>query len=625
MKFSNLQKVIFLSLIGVMFFYSCAKIVAPTGGPKDEEHPLIVTVDPPDYTVNFDRKKITITFNEFIQLKDLNNNLIISPPIQEKPTIKVKGKTLVIEFNEELQDSTTYNIYFGNSVQDYNEGNPIENFQYVLSTGAYIDSLSISGKVINSFNLLPEEGVYVMLYKELEDSVPIKQIPVYLSKTNKEGLFRINNVSNNKFKLFALRDFNKNYLFDLPNEDIAFIDSLVLFDLITETKIDTVFKSDSTLINSMIIDQDSLNNKASLNLETESDSVTLKANLTSEIDTIIVHSKSYYPVKDYVVRLFTEDREVQYLANSTRSIRQKIEIVFNKPIKDSVVFASADTLIEKDWFIKETGVQGDSITYWITDSTIYKKENLVFTLTYQKEDSNLVYQWNTDTLKLKFFELKKKKNEPVDTSLKYALNVKSKGTIDLNSKLNFIFETPISSYDTSKINLFAVIDTVEFPVEYTILQDGLKLRKYGLSVDWGADTIYRLEIYAGAFTDIYESVNDTNIIEFKTQKRDFYGKILANVTGIDSTAQLICQLILPSKDKETIYNEKLVTTDQIVEFNFLPPKEFIFKVIIDKNFNKKWDTGEYLKHIQPEEVLYYTEKIKVRSNWDIEINFDVNK
>ncbi len=94
---------------------------------------------------------------------------------------------------------------------------------------------------------------------------------------------------------------------------------------------------------------------------------------------------------------------------------------------------------------------------------------------------------------------------------------------------------------------------------------------------------------------------------------------------MDSSFQIICQLILPVKDKEAIYREKIISENRIVEFDFLPPKEFMFKVIIDKNFNNKWDTGEYLKNIQPEEVLYYEEKIKVRSNWDIEINFNVNK
>ncbi|MCK5168771.1 MAG: hypothetical protein KAQ75_02740, partial [Bacteroidales bacterium] len=555
-------------------------------------------------------------------------------PIEEDPEIKYKGKTLHIEFEEELKDSTTYNIYFGNSVQDYNEGNPIETFQFVLSTGSYIDSLSIEGQVLNSYNLLPEEGVFVMLYNDFEDSIPIKDIPVYISKTNEDGFFHISNISNNQFKLFCLRDFNKNYLFDLPNEDIAYLDSLVGFELLTETKIDTIFKSDSSIIDSVEnfqdriseIDTDTLLLKQVIredSLKVESDSLMYKPE--KEIDSIIIESNSYFPVQNYILRLFTEEREVQYLANNTRDTKQKIEIVFNKSVKDSVVFAIADTIIEKEWYIKEVSLNNDSITYWLKDSSIYKKESLVFAITYQKEDSNLVYQWNTDTLNLRFFEQKKKKREQVDTSLKYNLNIKNRGTLDLNSQLNFLFETPLQSYDTSKINLFAVIDTVEFQVAYNFTKDSIKLRKYQLSVDWCEDTVYRLEIYPKAFTDIYESVNDTNIIEFQTQKRDFYGKILADITGIDSSFQVICQLILPGKDTETIYRERIITENQIVEFDFLPPKEFMFKVIIDKNLNIEWDTGEYLKHIQPEEVLYYEEKITVRSNWDIEINFNVNK
>lgn len=640
MKVNSIQKLIYLLFISAVFISGCAKIVAPTGGPKDEDHPLIVEIDPPDNTINFDSKKINITFNEYIQLKDLNNNLIISPPIEEKPEIKVKGKTLVIEFMEELKDSTTYNIYFGNSVQDFNEGNPIENFQYVLSTGSYIDSLSIEGQVINSFNLLPEEGVFVMLYKDFEDSVPIKQIPLYISKTNEEGIYRINNIGNNQYKLFCLRDFNKNYLFDLPNEDIAYLDSLVGFELITETKIDTIFKSDSSLTDSVenlqdsifIIDnfeEDTLLLKQVIredSISIEYDSLVHKPE--KEIDSIIIESNSYFPVHNYVLRLFTEEREVQYLANNTRDTKQKIEIVFNKPVKDSIVFTITDTIIEKEWYIKETGLNNDSIIYWLTDSTIFNKEDITFALTYQKEDSNLVYQWSTDTLKMKCFEQKKpkkKSDEPADTSLKYTLNVKNRGTLDLNSQLDFIFENPLQSYDTSKINLFAVVDTLEFPVEFNFSKDSIKLRKYQLSVDWCEDTVYRLEIYPNALTDIYESVNDTNIIEFQTQKRDFYGKILADITGVDSSFQIICHLILPGKENETIYRGKIISENQIVEFDFLPPKEFMFKVIIDKNFNNEWDTGEYLKHIQPEEVLYYEEKITVRSNWDIEINFNVNK
>ncbi|PLX10928.1 MAG: hypothetical protein C0597_15950 [Marinilabiliales bacterium] len=604
MKVKSIQNILYLLIISTIIFSSCAKIVTPTGGPKDEDHPLIVEITPPDKTVNFRSKKVTITFDEYIQLKDLNNNLVISPPLEEKPEIKVKGKSLVIEFLEDLQDSTTYNIYFGNSVQDFNEGNPIENFQYVLSTGLFIDSMTISGTVLNSFNLLPEEGVFVMLYKDLEDSIPIKKIPSHISKTDETGFFRINNIGNKKFKLFCLRDFNKNYLFDLPNEDIAYIDSLIEFELITEMHSDTIFVHDSIYY-----------------LEEE------EIPEIKPIDTIITHIENYYPAHELVLRLFTEYHEVQYLTYNARNSKQKIEVALNKPIKDSIIFSLVDTSLQHEWYIKEENQKSDSIIFWLTDSSLYNRERLFFAFSYQKEDSNMVYQWGTDTLNLRYVEPKLSKNEESDTSLKYNLNIKSKGTMDLNRNLEFRFETPLDLYDTSKINLFALVDSVEIPVDFELNKDSLKHRSYSMKVDWGEDTVYRLEIYPKAFTDIYETVNDTNILLFDTQKHDFYGKILIDVNGVDSipTYQLICQLIIQNKDSETVVKEQIIQNNQLVEFDFLPPKEFMFKVILDKNFNGKWDTGEYLKHIQPEEVLYHDEKIKVRSNWDIEVNFNVNK
>ena len=595
MRVSGIQKAIFI--IGLIsFLQGCARMGSPVGGPKDEEHPLIVKSNPPFNTINFDSKEIDITFNEFIELKDLNNNLIISPPVEKKPMIREKGKVLNIKFEEEFEDSTTYNIYFGNSVQDYNEGNPIENFQYVLSTGSFIDSLSIEGKIISAFTLNPEEGVFVMLYTEYDDSLPLKQIPRYLSKTNKEGLFRINNIAHNKYKLFCVRDFNRNYLFDLPNEEIAFIDTLVKFERISKTFNDTIFKLDSTEIR--------------------------------EIDTIITHTKPFYPVNYYALRLFSEDREVQYIANNKRESKQKIEIILNKPAIDSIVFTLADTIINEPWFLKEASPDMDSIIYWITDPKLYNKENILTTLSYYREDSNLVLNWETDTLNFRFFEPKKKKRDIKEEEvafLKYNLNIKNNAAFDLNKTLDFSFEAPIKTVNSNKIKLFSRVDTIELPVEYTFLRDSIKPREFKLTTEWNEDTIYRMEIYPGAFNDIYTLSNDTNIIEFKTQKRDFYGIILVDITGVDSSFQAICQLMRSGKEGEEIVKQEIIKSDQIVKFDFLPPKEFIFKVILDKNFNNKWDTGNYLKNIQPEEALYYKEKIKVRSNWDVEINFDLNK
>lgn len=606
MKINNIQKVIYLVSVSALLLIGCAKIVAPTGGPKDEQHPLIVESNPPSHTTNFDKSQINITFDEFIQLKDLNQHLIISPPVEEKPMIRVKGKALNIKFYGELQDSTTYNIYFGSSVQDFNEGNPIENFQYVLSTGENIDSMAIEGVVLNAFNLLPEEGVFVMLYKEKADSVPIKQIPNYISKTNKDGYFRINNISHNQYKIFCLRDANRNYLYDKPNEDIAFIDSLIQFELVSHEHTDTFYVNDSLQIHG--------NNRTGKN--------------EKMIDTIITEIHDFYPVHNFTLRLFTEDKRTQYLAGYNRDVKEKMVFQFNKPVKDSLIIALVDTVVENDWYIKENNLTNDTIFYWITDSSLYNKSELLINLEYQKEDSNLVYRWISDTLNLKYFEQKnrgRQKEEETEVALGFSHNIGTNKAFDLNKDVTLLFEKPISQIDDNRIRLVKMTDSLEIPAEFSIIKDSTHLKKYFLTSAWSEDTAYQMEVLPGAFTDLYESTNDTSIINFKTQKLDFYGKLIANITGIDSTFQLICQLILPAKESESVLMQKIITSDQLIEFHYLHPKEYIFKVILDKNFNGKWDTGEYLEHIQPEEVLYYDKEIKVRSNWDIEISFDVNK
>ncbi|MBI9054613.1 MAG: Ig-like domain-containing protein [Bacteroidales bacterium] len=604
MKLNSNSRNIFLFVILISIIAGCARMAAPTGGPKDEQHPLIVEINPASYTTNFDSKLVKITFDEFIQLTDLQQNLIVSPILEKNPMIQAKGKVLNIKFEEELKDSTTYNLYFGNSVQDFNEGNPIENFQYVFSTGEYIDSMSIQGHVLNSFNLLPEEGVFVMLYNSKEDSVPFKSIPDYISKTNSEGFFRINNIRIDNYKLFCLRDLNKNYLFDMPDEDIAFTDSLISFELITEVKIDTTFVEDSL--------------------------ISIEGGLTKkygDIDTIITETNIYYTIPEYTLMLFKEDRAVQYVANTKREEQQKVEIMFNKPIKDSIIFELVDTVIETDWYIKELSENNDTVFYWLTNSEIYNKENMKCTLSYQKEDSNLVYQWNTDTLNLRYFETKKKNKDQEQKlpGIEYKLSVKDRGSLDLNKNINLSFEKPLLDIDRSYIYLYNVVDSMEYEVGFKLNKVENELREFELTSTWPEDSTFKLEIYPGAFTDISESTNDTLIVEYKVMTLDSYGKVLANISGIDSSFQAICQLILPGKETENILDERIVQKDEILEFAYLNPKEYIFKVIIDRNMNGKWDEGNYLEHILPEEVLYYEKEIKVRANWDIEINMDLKK
>ena len=191
-----------LYIVFVSFFFSCAQVVIPSGGNKDIVPPKVVKYIPDSASINFKSKSIAIFFDEFVHLKDLNNQLIISPPLEYQPDIKLKNKIITIDFdkNEILKSNTTYSISFGNAIQDIHENNPIENFKYVFSTGNFIDSLIVKGKIENAFDHKTEKGILVMLYNDFNDSVIYKNKPQYFSKTKEDGSFQINNISDGKFK-----------------------------------------------------------------------------------------------------------------------------------------------------------------------------------------------------------------------------------------------------------------------------------------------------------------------------------------------------------------------------------------------------------------------------------------
>lgn len=208
----------------------CANAVAPTGGPKDKTPPEVVEAVPENNSINFIGKKIEITFDEYVTLENANQNVLISPPLSQKPDIKLKNKTVVVKFKEDLALNTTYTIDFGSAIKDLHEGNLFKDYVYSFSTGDRIDTLSITGKVVDATEKKPVENVYVSLYasdRDNLDSLPMSTIPNYITKTDKQGNFSLNGIADKRYLLFALKDVNSNLYFDLPNEEIAFFDTLV--------------------------------------------------------------------------------------------------------------------------------------------------------------------------------------------------------------------------------------------------------------------------------------------------------------------------------------------------------------------------------------------------------------
>ncbi|MBE9510723.1 MAG: Ig-like domain-containing protein [Bacteroidetes bacterium] len=595
-----MKKLIYLTLISIIILsiINCARVGSPIGGKKDILPPEIIESNPDNYSKNFGSDKIEIELNEFIRLNNLQQKLVISPPLDEKPEIFVRGKSIIIELGkQELKKNTTYTFSFYDAIVDNNEGNPIEDYEFVFSTGNRLDSLSVNGIVLNAFDLEPdEEGVEVLLYDLLDDTIPQTTLPLYIGKPDEEGKFRINNVKADTFRIFALKDGNRNHYFDQAGEAFAFLDSTLLVSAPPEFFADTARK-DTIYTDTIYPD-------------------------TTNADTTEIDKEEIKP--DVRLFLFMEDHSIQYLKNSTRETREHIQLVFNKPLKErKLKITLIDIDSKNEWFIKEEFIVGDTVTVWITDTIVSGSDLVTLKLEYMKEDSAGNYFSFADTSLLRYITPTGKKRgskeiaDKTEKTLVLTPSIRKNAQVELNQKISVESKTPVKIVDRSKIKMYVYDDTLKINAGYNLKQDSLQIRKFRISTEWKEDTKYGLFIEPGAFTSIYGYDNDTLLLDFRTRKLDYYGKIIVTLKTV--TENLIIQLL---DSKGGVLKEKTEWSNNIVEFSYLKAGEYGLKAIYDKNGNGKWDTGNYEEKVQPEKVEFFIKELKVRSNWDLEIEWD---
>lgn len=226
----------------IVFLLGCGQRSAPSGGERDETPPAVKKRSPEQNATNFTGKKIEIRFDEYVQISGFFNEFLISPPVKTKPTYKLVGKTLSIEFDTLFNPETTYSIFLGKAIKDLNEGNALTDNFIVFSTGDFIDSLDFHGEIVSGVDLKPLNSGMVHLYKTLSDSIVALEIPSYFAKVQ-DGHFYFKNLAKGTYKLFALEDNNGNYLYDLPEEQVAFINDVVVIDGASEDQEKIVLKS----------------------------------------------------------------------------------------------------------------------------------------------------------------------------------------------------------------------------------------------------------------------------------------------------------------------------------------------------------------------------------------------
>lgn len=577
-------KFILLILVIATLCCNCAKISAPIGGPKDETPPKILESTPENKSLNFTGKKITILFDEFIQIGNLQKSFNISPPLKEVPEFKMKGKSLVINLNGILRDSTTYTLSFGDGIADLNENNAIKNYQFVFSTGSHLDSMSIAGTILDAFTLKPPEGFQIMLHENLNDSAPKKNIPMYIDKVDKTGTFSLNNLKSGTYKIYALKDANSNMRFDLANEKFGFLDTAVS----TGVKIIEI--------------TDTLKN-------------------AEKKDSIVKHKKFDYFPKNISVFTFEEESNIQFLTNNDRPENVKCIFVFNKPLAKDLEIRPLNFSHTESWYTSEKNLNNDTVICWLNDTITGNIDTMKLEIKYLKPDSTGKLITFSDTVILKIKpKAKVSKTAKPQPKLTLKTNIINNAMLDLNLPVTFLCGHLISAFDTAFIKLSLTKDSTEVLQQYTITADSVAARltesnprKFNMTKQWEENKTYKLKIYPGAFKDIYGYTNDTTQLTFKTQKKDFYCSLKVNLKNV--TGPVILQLL---DTKETVLKQIRIYSDKSIKFDYLQPSKCKIKVIYDSNDNGKWDPGKFSKKYQPEKVFYFNSEFNLRSNWDIE-------
>lgn len=580
-------------IIAAAVMYSCANIGNPSGGPIDKTPPIFMRSNPTPNAVNVKDRKIEIFFDEIVTLKDPSTKIIVSPAQTEMPRMSALGRKVTVELVDSLLPNTTYTIDFSNSIQDNNEGNAIDNFAFAFSTGSVIDSMRVSGYVLDSRTLEPMQSVVVGLQSNLADSAFHKEKLQRVALTNDRGQFTIRNVSPGSYHIFALKDLDRDYKFGNPTEDIAFLDSIIVPSIGSREAADTVY------------------------------------NDLNEIDTIMRATRPAYFPNDILLSMFNEDRKSQYLANNLRVDSTRISLTFA---------AASDTLpslsivgrndVPDQWYTLERSQTNDTLTYWIRPPHLVSADTLMVATTYLRTDTASNLSWGTDTLKFTFQRQKakkKKKNEETDSleQIRFMeLHPLANGTQEVYAPLLLQTGTPIERYSREAFHLQRKLqnDTTFYPAEIKsiALRDStLNRRDLMLKVDWEPGAAYTLAVDSLAMTDIYGLQTKPLKVDFNVRKMEEYGNIVFNIPEVRDSA--IVELL---DGTEKIVLRAPVKSHRAELLNLLPGKYYA-RLFIDRNGNGKYDTGNYDMHLQPEETVYYPGAINLKKNWDVEQTWDI--
>ncbi|MBO5698774.1 MAG: Ig-like domain-containing protein [Bacteroidaceae bacterium] len=579
----------------------------PDGGPFDEEPPVIVKMHPQLGSLNTVSKKVQIVFNENIKVENATEKVTISPPQIEMPNIDFSGKKINVALRDTLKSNTTYTIDFSDAIEDNNEGNPLGNFTYFFSTGETIDTLEVSGYVLDAATLEPIKGMLVGLHTDTADTAFTTKPFERVGRTDVTGKFSIKGIAPGQYRLYALNDQDNNYSFTQKGERIAFYDKLIVPSCYPDTRQDTLWR----------------------------DTVTY--------DTILTVPYTHFVPDDIVLLAFLEEGQARHFLKKEHQDPYKFSMYFTAPSQHKPVIEGLN-FDSKDAFYEICNHTNDSITYWLKDTLLMKQDTLLFTYTYEEtNDSTQELYLRTDTLETvprkKMSKILEDEAEKMEKWLKKREKRHKKGNFtEETPPIEFLkisgqrsqtisplenqpieFDEPILKLDTAAIHLRLMTnDTTFVEAPFRLIPHSYDPRKFKLMSEWRPGQKYEVHIDSAAVLGISGLHTDKFKFRFEVGTSEDFGSVFFLLPDAPSTG--VMQLF----QNEKTMTAQVALKDQRADFFYIEPGNYYARFFDDRNQNGKVDTGEYATHLQPEDVYYFHEVINVRANWDIEQTWRLN-
>ena len=597
-----------LLLFGGAFFSRCANIMTPDGGPKDTLPPVIVKIEPGNFATNFKAKKIYIEFNEFVQIKDQNKEMFVSPAMKKLPLLTTRGKGIVITIRDTLKENTTYAIDLGSAIRDNNEGNPLNAMRYVFSTGDKVDSMMCSGYTADSYKADSVSRTFIWFY--IADSLPqtpgydstiFNRKPDVIARAQNNGIFIAQNLKPVNYRIYAIGDKNDNQLYEAGTDMVGLLDTVYNPAKMPEFA-------------------------------------------------IWFDSLRMYPSAEpqLYFRMFTDKAFVnQRLVDAQRPEQKKALLYFNAdyPRIDSLVFDN----VPSDKVLIDPQTNGrDTVALWFNVEAEKLPDTIKGKIVYYRHDSLRQLSKTREPLKLawKLVETKEQQKEREriekekekakaegreykDPNYKnpFKLSISAGKEINPEKGFDISFGTPAVKLDTTAIEL-AIVDEKKnkTPIKWRLERDTLNMCRWRVLAEWKEKTNYSLYIPKQSITDVMGYENDSTVVEFATYDPEKFATVSLNVQASGKNRYI---LLLTDNSGKTLQELKDVGTGKY-RFNYVTPGDIRLRIIEDKNGDGKWNAGDVIAGLQPERAeAYFNERgedlFTTKMNWDFEINIDMNK